>query len=192
MKKLLYTRESIELQPLLRLIEKQSHRVLVLWAIDCADSILELFEERYPQDTRPREAVVASRLWAEGKIKMTIAKKAALTAHKAANEVSDDIVACSAARAMGHVVGTVHVETHAIGLVMYGLTGIAYQAISNGDNLQRIVDGKVNWFYERLLYWQENWNNEPREWAAFLVKNKPNKEKLLREKLMKQNTMKNK
>ena len=35
-----------------RWLDAQDHRALVLWATDCAEHVLPVFEERYPQDQR--------------------------------------------------------------------------------------------------------------------------------------------
>ncbi len=110
MKKLLFTRESECLQPLRELIERQKHRTLAMWAADSAGPVLAIFEEKHPQDKRPREAVEAAKAWMRGEIKMPAAKKAIHAAHNAATEVEDDPAACAAARAMGHAAATVHVE----------------------------------------------------------------------------------
>ena len=181
MKKLLVTRQSPCMQPIRALIEKQNHRTLVLWAMDCAERILSIFESRYPHDERPRQALEAANAWARGQIKMPIAKKCAHAAHNAATEVSEDAAACAAARAMGHVVGTVHVETHAIGVMMYGITAFAYEAgIKNADD---VIAKECHWFYERLLYWEGNTDFEDTNWAHFLLRDDlPNKELLLRQK----------
>ena len=45
-------------------IEKE----IKLFAADCAESVLGLFENRYPEDKRPRQAIEASRLYIEGEI----------------------------------------------------------------------------------------------------------------------------
>ncbi|WP_369055177.1 putative immunity protein [Kineococcus terrestris] len=39
----------------------EDHRLLALWAADCAEHVLHLFEDEHPCDTRPREAVGAAR-----------------------------------------------------------------------------------------------------------------------------------
>ena len=39
-----------------------------LFAADCAEHVLHLFESRYPDDPRPREAIQAARAYAVGKI----------------------------------------------------------------------------------------------------------------------------
>ena len=50
------------------LISKQDHRILVLWAADCAEHVLAYFEEIHPNDDRPRQAVEAGRAWLCGEI----------------------------------------------------------------------------------------------------------------------------
>ena len=39
---------------------------IVLLACECAESSLPLFEQRYPNDQRPRKAIEAARAWANG------------------------------------------------------------------------------------------------------------------------------
>ncbi len=39
----------------------EDHRLLALWAADCAEHVLHLFEHEQPSDTRPREAIEAAR-----------------------------------------------------------------------------------------------------------------------------------
>ncbi len=181
MRKLLFDRNSSVLQPLLDLIILQKHRTLVLWTIDCSARILPIFEEKYSLDFRPRNAVKAAKDWASGKIKMPEAKAAALAAHIAATDVKDDFAAAAAARAMGHVVGTVHVETHAIGVIMYGLTAMVHRG--NFDIFDELVKKECQWFYKRLQYWKKNIDTIKRPWAAFLLReNVENKELLLRKK----------
>ena len=182
MRKLLVTRESACLQPIRELIEKQKHRTLVMWSIDCAEHILPIFEEKHPHDKRPREAVEAAKAWAHGKIKMPLAKKAAHAAHNAATLVAeDDPAACAAARAMGHVVGAVHVETHAIGVVMYGITAFVYAA--DQKDADAVIARQCDWLYDRLLFWESHIDEVDSTWAPFLLRDDvPNKEKLLRQK----------
>ena len=42
-------------------LDKQDHSSLVLWAADCAERVLPYFEENYPKDNRPRNAIEAGR-----------------------------------------------------------------------------------------------------------------------------------
>lgn len=181
MRKILFDRKSDCLQPLLALIEEQNHRTLVLWALEYAEKLVEKFETKYPEETRPRQAVEACRAWSRGEIKMPAAKKAIHAVHHAATQMSDDRVYGCLARAVGQAVATVHVETHAIGGVFYALTALVYE--HGQGNSQEIVAGECHRLYERLLDWQNNADTANMPWAAFLRRDDvPNKEKLLREK----------
>ncbi len=186
MRKLLFSRQSPCLQPIRELIERQTHRTIILWTLDCAGRVLAIFERKYPDDKRPREAVEAARAWAHGEIKMPVAMKAALAAHNAATAVSFDPAAAAAARAMGHVVGTVHVETHAMGFVIYALTAFVYKAGPEGqkENADDVIAKECQWLYDRLLFWEAKDSDSFGLWAAFLVNDdRPNKEYLLRLKM---------
>lgn len=181
MKKLLVTRESACIQPLRNLIEKQKHITLVQWTIECAEPVLSIFEQKYPKDKRSREALEAAKAWAHGKIKMPIAKKAAHATHNAATEVAkEDLAACAAARAMGHVIGTVHVETHALGFVSYAITAFVY--LAKHEDAETVIAKECDWLYDRLAFWGVNIDKVNESWVPFLVKDTPNKELLLRRK----------
>ena len=181
MRKLLFSRESTCIQPLRTLIEQQKHRTLIAWVLDCAPRILDLFEKKYPEDQRPRQALEIAAAWARGDVKMPIAKKAIHAAHNAAASVEGDNVAQAAARAVGHAAATVHVETHALGLVFYGLTAFVYA--SDPNEADTVIERELTWFYDRLLYWEANIDKLDTTWATFLMRDDvPNKEALLRQK----------
>lgn len=181
MRKLLFSRESECIQSIRTLIEKQKHRTLVMWAFDCAPRVLEVFERQYPSDTRPRLALETAQAWARGDVKMPVAKRAIHGAHNAATEAEASPSAQAAARAVGHAAATVHVETHALGLVFYGLTAFVYA--EGMGNYDAVVERECRMFYDRLLYWQEHIDELDTPWAAFLLRDDlPNKEKQLREK----------
>ena len=86
---ILFSRDSECLQELKKLIQQQSHRTLVMWALDCAEQPLEYFEKRYKEERRPRQCLELSEAWARGNIKMTVAKKAILASHAAAKEIGE-------------------------------------------------------------------------------------------------------
>lgn len=67
-------------------LDEEVRRTLVLWATDCAAHVLPYFEERYPDDNRPGEAVQAGRAWACGELTMSEARTAAFAAHAAARD----------------------------------------------------------------------------------------------------------
>ncbi|MDD2377590.1 MAG: hypothetical protein PHE05_02010 [Bacilli bacterium] len=178
--KLLFSRDSECLQDLIRLIELQKHRTLVMWALDSAKLPLTLFEENYPNEDRPRKALELCEEWARGTIKMPAAKRAILDAHAVAKEI-DDKVYIALVHAIGHAGATVHVETHALGLVLYELTALVYNI--GLENCELPIHEKINYYYNRLLYWQEKIDSLNVTWAKFLFDDtRPNKEKLLNEK----------
>lgn len=88
-------------------LNKQDHRLLALWAADCAEHILHYFEKKYPKDDRPRQAIAALRTWAKGQITVGEARSAALAAHAAARQARNT-AARAAARAAGQAVATAH------------------------------------------------------------------------------------
>lgn len=48
--KILFSRDSECLQELIKLIQLQKHRTLVMWALDCAKVPLKQFEAKYPDE----------------------------------------------------------------------------------------------------------------------------------------------
>lgn len=178
--KIFFSRNSQCLQELIRLIQLQNHRTLVMWAFDCARLPLEQFEEKYPDERRPRTCLELCEAWARGRIKMPVAKQAILDSHAVAKEI-DDSEYGALCHAVGHAGATVHVETHALGLPMYELTAIVLRR--GKDNFQEPVREKLIYYYNRLLYWQENTDKLELSWADFLLEDaRPNKESLLAEK----------
>lgn len=178
--KILFSRDSGCLQELIRVIEKQNHRTLVMWALDCAKTTLALFEESYPDERRPRAALELCEAWSRGSIKMPEAKRAILEAHAAAKEINDGEYA-ALAHAIGHAGATVHVETHALGLAFYELTAIVLKY--GKEEYQKPVCDKIGYYYQRLLFWEENTDRFRSDWVDFLRDDtRPNKEKLLNEK----------
>ena len=168
MKKLLITKKSESVQPLLELIEKQTRRTLVIWTQECGERVLSIFERSYPLDFRPRLALEAADSWSRGNMKMPEAKKAAHATHNAATMAEHTPAACAAARTIGHIIGTIHVKTHAINVVLYAVTAFVYADPS--EESARIISKELDYFYERLLYWQQNTNSLNRPWASFLVR----------------------
>lgn len=178
--KILFSRDSQCLQELIKLIEIQKHRTLVMWALDCAKSTLEQFEAKYPDEPRPGRALELCEEWSRGRIKMPAAKRAILDSHAVAKEIDDDEYG-ALAHAIGHAGATVHVETHALGLVMYELTSMVLKY--GKDEYRKPVSEKIDYYCDRLVYWQDHTDERRNEWADFLSDDsRPNKERLLKEK----------
>ena len=96
------------------------HKRLALWAADCAERVLELFENAHPDDPRPRNAVRAARDWEKGDLATTEARKFAFASHAAARGAVE-LAGAAAARAAGHAAATAHVASHAPHAANYAL-----------------------------------------------------------------------
>jgi hypothetical protein len=95
-------------KPIAEVLSERDHRSVVLWATDCAERVLPYFEEKYPDDSRPRKAVEAGRAWVRGEIAMSEARAAAFAAHAAAHTADQ-----ASARAAARAAAPAHVAGHA-------------------------------------------------------------------------------
>lgn len=174
---LLFSRESVCLQELLRLMRIQNHKTLALWALTCAQQPARILKERYPTDTRPEAALALSTQWAAGHIKMPAAKQAILQVHAMAKELSNpaDIALC---HAVGQACSAVHVETHAIGLPIYELTALVRE--SGIEACEPALSRRIAEYISCLHACADEAESPGRQWAGFLQDDtRPNKEQLL-------------
>jgi hypothetical protein len=105
-------------QPGALTLSEDDRRVLAVWAADCAERALSLFEVRAPSDARPRDALDGLRAFARGEARIGRLRALSAGAHAAAREM-DDPAAIAAARAAGHAAGTAHMAAHARGAAAY-------------------------------------------------------------------------
>ena len=137
-------------KPIAELVRKANHKLLAIWAADCAERVLPYFEDKYPKDTRPREAIEACRGWARtGVFRMADVRRTSLAAHAAANDVKEGDPAHSAARAAGQAMATAHVPTHAIAAAIYAATAVRYA--SSPYDADHAATKEREWQYRRLL-----------------------------------------
>jgi hypothetical protein len=108
-------------------LDLDRHRQLALWAADCAEHVLPLFNRRHPHDDRPRLAIETARAWAAGEVSVGAARAASVAAHAAAREATD-VAAREAARAAGHAVATAHMADHSLGPAWYGVRAVLTSA----------------------------------------------------------------
>lgn len=137
------------------LVRNIDHKTLAVWARDCAERILPYFEETFPEDHRPRNAIETLQTWIDtGVFRMAVIRKASLASHAAAREVGEDNAARSAARAAGQAVATAHVPTHSIGAAIYALQAI-HRATTSSD-ADAAVAQEREWQCQHLLELGEN------------------------------------
>lgn len=128
-------------------LDPQDHRLLAIWAADCAERVLPYFEEWRPHDDRPRQALEAARAWARGELAMSEARQAAFAAHAAARAV-DDVAARAAARSTGHAAATAHVAAHARHAAAYAAKAVAAAAVP--ADVEAAVAAEHRWQVQRL------------------------------------------
>jgi hypothetical protein len=95
------------------------HRLLALWAAECAAHVLGHFEQVRPDDDRPRRAIGLAREWARGEVTMTQARTGGGHANGAARDLSG--AARFAAYAAGQAACVAHVAAHELGAAAYAI-----------------------------------------------------------------------
>jgi len=141
-------------EPMETLVNETDQRTLAAWAIGCAERVLPFFEEQFPEDPRPRDALATLRAWmASGEFHMAVIRSASLAAHAAARDAGEDTPARSAARAAGQAVATAHVSSHSRGAAIY-----AQQAVWRAADPARAdaaVARERDWQYRCLVELRE-------------------------------------
>ena len=132
--------------PKTELANRTDQKILAVWALFCAERVLPIFEDRYPDDPRPRDAVKAGRAWVRGEMRVGEVRKAAFSAHAAARAAAGDPPASFAARAAGHAAATAHTPGHAVHAAEYAVKAVFPE--------QR--GGERVWQYHRLVVLRSN------------------------------------
>ncbi|HEX5579701.1 MAG TPA: hypothetical protein VFY43_08560 [Candidatus Limnocylindria bacterium] len=118
------------------------HQLLALWAADCAEHVLPLFELVRPADERPRRAIELARAWARGEVRMTESRTAAGHANAAARDLRG--AARHAAYAAAQAAAVAHVAAHELGAAAYAIRA----ATAAGD--ERAGRGECRWQRDQL------------------------------------------
>lgn len=104
------------------------HRLLALWAADCADHVLPLFEAVQPLDLRPRQAIQQIRSWTLGNATMMQARAAGGHAMAAARMLNG--AARFAAFAAGQAAVVAHVAAHDLGAAAYAIKAVQASVVT--------------------------------------------------------------
>jgi hypothetical protein len=103
-------------------LQDSHHHLLAIWAADCAQHVLYLFEETQSNDDRPRRAIELVRAWTRGEITMSQSRAAGGHAMTAARELSG--AARYAAYAAGQAAAVAHVAAHELGAAAYAIKAV--------------------------------------------------------------------
>jgi hypothetical protein len=115
------------------ILRDDDHRLLAMWAADCAEHVLHHFEQAQPKDDCPRRAIDRGRAWARGEITWGEARTAAGHANAAARDLSG--AAGHAAYAAGQAATVGHVAAHQLGAAAYAIR-VARAAATEDDRVE--------------------------------------------------------
>jgi hypothetical protein len=121
------------------------HRLLALWAAECAEHVLHLFESVRPSDARPRQAIEQIRAWTRGEIRMSESRAAGGHAMGAARGLRG--AARHAAYAAGQAAVVAHVAAHELGAAAYAIK--AARAAARGFE-ERAGRAECQWQRDQL------------------------------------------
>ena len=110
-------------------LRDDDHRLLAIWAADCAQHVLHLFERERPEDDRPRRAIELGRACARGEIPWAEARTAAGHANAAARDLAG--APRFAAYAAGQAAAVGHVAAHELGAAAYAIRAAQAAAAPN-------------------------------------------------------------
>ncbi|HEY8590131.1 MAG TPA: hypothetical protein VIL55_11325 [Naasia sp.] len=99
-------------------LSETDRRLVALWAADCAERVLPLFEAEAPDDERPRDAIARARAYGRGELGSAEEIRRRFVAGRAAQVVSSP-AAIAAARSAAQAAGVAHMGAHALGAAAY-------------------------------------------------------------------------
>ncbi len=98
-------------------------RIVALWAADCAERVLPLFEAEAPEDDRARDAIARARAFARGELDAAGEIRRRFVAGRAAAAARTPAGAASA-RAAAQAAGVAHMGAHALGAAAYAAKAV--------------------------------------------------------------------
>jgi hypothetical protein len=103
-------------------LSDDDHHLLALWAADCAEHVLGLFEAVRADDDRPRRAITLGRAWARGEVSWWDARAAGGHANAAARDLRG--APRHAAYGAGQAAAVGHVAAHELGAAAYAIRAV--------------------------------------------------------------------
>jgi hypothetical protein len=98
-------------------LSEADRRIVAVWAADCVERVLGLFEAEAPGESRPRDAIARTRAFGRGDVGVAEQIRRRFTALGAGDVRTP--AAAAAARAAGQAAGIPHMGAHALGAAAY-------------------------------------------------------------------------
>ena len=108
-------------------LSEADRRLLALWAADCAERVLRLFEADSLDDDRARDGIERARRFGNGELDTAGEIRRRFEAGRAAQSAKAP-AAVAAARAAGQASGVAHMGAHALGAAAYAAKAVALGA----------------------------------------------------------------
>ncbi len=142
---------------LIRKVETWNNKTLRLYAADCAERVLGLYEKQYPKDDRPRKAIQAARDFANGLITKDAAAKAATNAAYAAACANGAYAAVNAAFNAAYYAASnaasAAAYTTAAGASYAAYTAAAAAGYAAANGVDAAYAAEKTWQMERLKHY---------------------------------------
>jgi hypothetical protein len=127
-------------------LSEADRRLVALWAADCAERVLGLFEAEAPGDRHPWDAIARTRAFARGELRVAEEIRRRFVGHGAAREVTTP-AAVAAARAAGQAASIPHMGAHALGAAAYAAKAAGLAA---GPDRPDAVSHEIRWQLGRM------------------------------------------
>lgn len=121
-------------------LSEADRRIVAVWAADCAERVLGVFEAKAPDDSRPRDAIARTRAFARGELGVAAEIRRRFVAGGAARGVKDP-AAAAAARAAGQAASVAHMGAHGLGAAGYAAKAAGLAASDRPD----AVGEEIRW-----------------------------------------------
>ncbi|MBK8446702.1 MAG: hypothetical protein IPL41_08510 [Micropruina sp.] len=125
-------------------LSEADRRAVALWAADCAERVLALFEAEAPSDGRPADALARARAFGDGELDAAGQIRERFVAGRAAGVVAGP-AAVAAARAAAQASGVAHMGAHALGAAAY-----AAKAAGLAAGRDDVIDAEIDWQLDHM------------------------------------------
>lgn len=121
-------------------LSEADRRLAAVWAADCAERVLGLFEAEAPDDDRPRALIARTRAFARGELSTAEEIRRRFAGGVEAEDVRTP-AAAAAARAAGQAVAVCHMGAHALGAAAYAARAVG---LANPGRPEAVAD-EMRW-----------------------------------------------
>ena len=124
-------------------LSEADRRTVALWAADCAERVLPLFEAEAPSDGRPADAIARARAFGRGELDAAGQIRQRFVAGRAASDLTSP-AAVAAARSAAQASGVAHMGAHALGAAAYAAKAAG---LASGEDA---INAEIRWHLDHM------------------------------------------